>query len=133
MGLAGLAAPDCMANSIRFIRSPRIRPHPRSAEVKFPSYADVDGSAKWPFLGGRPRGFWRRREGGRGNEGLGADMFRHELGVLTQAVARSLDLHHDGVMQQPVQHCGGDDGITEYVIMPPSLIACCARSVPAAR
>ena len=42
-------------------------------------------------------------------------MFRHELGVLTQAVARPLDLHDDGVMEQPVQQGGGDDGIAEDI------------------
>ena len=30
---------------------------PRSAEVKFPNYAEVDAKEIWGFFGGRPRGF----------------------------------------------------------------------------
>ena len=35
--------------------------------------------------------------------------------MLAHAVARAFDLHDDGVMQEPVQQRGGDDGISEYV------------------
>ena len=48
-------------------------------------------------------------------------MLGHELGVLAQAVARALDLHDDGVMEQPVQQGRGDDGITEHCGLPQPL------------
>ena len=40
-------------------------------------------------------------------------MLRHQLGVLAQAVAGALDLHHDGMVEQSVQQRRGDHGITE--------------------
>ena len=42
-------------------------------------------------------------------------MFGHELGVLPEAVAGALDLHDHGVMEQAVQQCGGDDGVTKHL------------------
>ena len=33
--------------------------------------------------------------------------------MLTQAIARALDLDHDGMVEQPVEERGGDDGIAE--------------------
>ena len=38
---------------------------------------------------------------------------RQQVGVLTQSVAGALDLHDDGVVQQPVEQGGGDDRIAE--------------------
>ena len=40
-------------------------------------------------------------------------MLGYEVGVLTQAIARSLDLDDDGVVQQAIEERGGDDGIAE--------------------
>jgi hypothetical protein len=40
-------------------------------------------------------------------------MFRHEIGVLTQAITRALDLDDDGVMEKAIEQCGGDDGVAE--------------------
>lgn len=40
-------------------------------------------------------------------------MLRHEIGVLAQPIARSLDLNDDGVVKQPVEQRGCDDGIAE--------------------
>ena len=40
-------------------------------------------------------------------------MLGHEIGVLAQAIARALDLDDDGVVKQPVEQRGGDDGIAE--------------------
>src|SRR3954451_20718640 len=38
---------------------------------------------------------------------------RNEVGVLAHAVARALDLHDDGVVQQSVQQGGGDHRVRE--------------------
>ena len=54
--------------------------------------------------------FWRRIE-----RGAVAHVFGDERGVLAHAVARTFDLDHDGMVQQPVEQCGGDDGIAEDV------------------
>ena len=40
-------------------------------------------------------------------------MFGDELGMLAQPVACPLDLDHDGMLEQPVEQRGGDDGIGE--------------------
>ena len=45
----------------------------------------------------------------------GSDVFGDEIGVLTHAIAGALDLDDDGVMEQPVEQRGGDDGIAEQV------------------
>ena len=42
-------------------------------------------------------------------------MLGHEFGVLAEAIAGALDLHDDGVVEQPVEQRGGDDGIAEDV------------------
>jgi hypothetical protein len=39
----------------------------------------------------------------------------HEIGMLSEAIAGAFDLDDDGVMQQPVEQRGGDDGIAEHV------------------
>jgi len=38
----------------------------------------------------------------------------HQVGVLTQAIAGTFDLDDDGVVEQPVEQRGGDDGIAEH-------------------
>jgi hypothetical protein len=44
---------------------------------------------------------------------------RHQqVGVLAQPVAGAFDLHDDGMVQQPVEQRGGDDGVAEAVEMP---------------
>ena len=43
------------------------------------------------------------------NGGLGADVLWHEIGMLAQAVTRSLDLNDDGVMEQAIEKRGGDN------------------------
>ena len=58
------------------------------------------------FLGGLPR----CRVGHAGGQALGG---RHEVGVLSLAVAGALDVHDDSVVQQPVEQGGGDDGVPE--------------------
>ena len=40
-------------------------------------------------------------------------MLGHEVGVLTQTIARAFDLDDDGVVQEAVEERGGDDGIAE--------------------
>ena len=45
----------------------------------------------------------------------GSDVFGDEIGVLPHAIAGALDLNDDGVMKQPVEERGGDDGIAEDV------------------
>ena len=42
-------------------------------------------------------------------------MLWHELGMLSEAIAGSLDLYDDGVVEQPVEQRRGDDGIAEHV------------------
>ena len=49
----------------------------------------------------------------RGDEGFRADVLGHEVGVLAQPIARSFDLDDDGVVEQPIEQRGGDDGIAE--------------------
>src|SRR3954468_4312029 len=61
---------------------------------------------RWPAAATRWQGWgrcWRPDP-----EGL-----RDEVGVLAHAVARALDLHNDGVVQQSVQQGGGDHRVRE--------------------
>ena len=62
----------------------------------------------WPTAAAR-----RLCRDGRVDAGLGVDVLRHEIGVLTQAVARPLDLNDDGMVKQPIEQCGGDYGVAE--------------------
>ena len=55
------------------------------------------------------------------DEGFGADVLWHEIGVLAQAVAGAFDLHDDSVVQQPVEQGGGDDGVAEHFDLPLTL------------
>jgi len=58
-----------------------------------------------------PASFWRWR---RGDGGVRAGVLGNEIGVGAQAVAGSLDLDDDGVVEQSVEQRGGDDGIAEH-------------------
>src|SRR3954471_6910300 len=61
---------------------------------------------RWPAAATRWQGWgrcWRPDPKG----------LRDEVGVLAHAVARALDLHHDGVVQQSVQQGGGDHRVRE--------------------
>ena len=40
-------------------------------------------------------------------------MLRDEIGVSAEPVARALDLDDGGVVQEPVEECGGDEGVAE--------------------
>jgi hypothetical protein len=51
----------------------------------------------------------------RGDDGFGADVFRHEFGMLSESITGTFDLHDDSVMEQSVEQRRGDDGIAEYV------------------
>lgn len=42
-------------------------------------------------------------------------MLRHEFGMLPQPVAGSFDLHDDGMMQQSVEQCRGDDRVAKDI------------------
>ena len=43
-------------------------------------------------------------------------MLRHQVSVLTQAIAGSFDLDNDGgVVEQAVKQRGGDDGVAEHL------------------
>ena len=52
---------------------------------------------------------------GRVDGGIGVYVFREEGGVFAHAVARSLDLDDDGMMEQTVEQRGGDDWTAEDV------------------
>ena len=43
----------------------------------------------------------------------GSDVFWDEIGVLAHAIAGALDLNDHGMMEQPIEERGGDDGIAE--------------------
>jgi hypothetical protein len=60
-----------------------------------------------------PLRHWRRYR--RGDYRSRADVLGHQFGMLAQPVARTLDLHDDGVVKEPVEQCGGDDRIAEDV------------------
>ena len=40
-------------------------------------------------------------------------MVGHKIGVLTEPITRTLDLNDDGVVKQPIEECGSDNGIAE--------------------
>ena len=54
--------------------------------------------------------FWRRW---RGDGGVRARVFRDQVGVMAEPVAGTFDLNHDGMMQEPIQKRGRNNGITE--------------------
>lgn len=51
----------------------------------------------------------------RTDQGLGADVLRHEVRMLPEPIAGAFDLHDDRMVQQAVQQCGCDDGIAEHL------------------
>ena len=53
---------------------------------------------------------WRGR---RCNGGVRAGVFRDQVGVLAEPVAGAFDLDDDGMMQEPIQKRGRNNGITE--------------------
>ena len=53
---------------------------------------------------------WRGR---RGDGGVRAGMSRDQIGMLTKPVAGAFDLDDDGMMQEPIQKRGRNNGITE--------------------
>lgn len=67
---------------------------------------------RWPSA----RLLWRRESQGR-DEGFRTNMLGHKLGMLPQPVVGSLNLHHDGMMPQSVEQCGGDNGIAEDITL----------------
>src|SRR3546814_10858441 len=71
--------------------------------------SDVCSSDLRSFLGRASAASWRRRIERR----AGAHVFGNERGVLTHPVAGALDLDDDGVVQQPVEQRGGDNGFAE--------------------
>jgi hypothetical protein len=40
-------------------------------------------------------------------------VFGHQIGMLPQAIAGAFDLDDHGMVQQPIEQCGGDDGIAK--------------------
>ena len=60
--------------------------------------------------------FWRsaaaawRGEAGEGSE---TEIFRDQVGVLAQPVTGTLDVDDDGMVKQPIEERGGDDGMAE--------------------
>ena len=65
----------------------------------------------WWGLGRAPAAFWYGRVDG----GIGVDVFRKESGMLAHAVARSLNLDDDGMMEQTVEQRSGNDWAAEDV------------------
>jgi hypothetical protein len=63
-----------------------------------------------------------RRDGIGGGVRLEADVLGQEVGVLAQPITGALDLNDDGVMEQPVEERGGDDGIPDQRRKPPLLM-----------
>ena len=45
--------------------------------------------------------------------GLGTDVLGHEISMLTQPVARPLDLNDHCMVKQPIEKCRGNHGIAE--------------------
>jgi hypothetical protein len=39
----------------------------------------------------------------------------YKIGVLTESIAGAFDLDDNGVVEQPIKECDGDNGITEHV------------------
>ena len=54
---------------------------------------------------------WRSDVG----EGSDAKIFWDQIGVLTQALARTLNVEDDGVVKEAVEQGSGDDGMSEEV------------------
>src|SRR5262249_35757042 len=56
---------------------------------------------------------WRRGYGRRMDQGVRTDVFRHEVGMAAETVARTLDLDDDGMMKKSIEQCRGDDWVAE--------------------
>ena len=41
------------------------------------------------------------------------DVLGYKIGVLTEAITRTLDLNDDGVMEEPIEECSGDNVVTK--------------------
>jgi hypothetical protein len=92
------------------------------AEEKFPRRRTVisrgcDQGA--PFLPAAARLLWRDW---RVNDGLGADVLGHKVGMLAKPITRPLDLDDDGVVKQAIEERGGDHWVAEHRRVLPSLI-----------
>src|SRR4051812_15696682 len=93
-----------------------------------PSRDAIQGGRGWPCSGGGCGGdcnLWRPPPATRHYLAGGSARtrgLREQVGVLSQAVAGALDLHDHGVVEQPVQQRGGDDGVAEHWGMPQNLI-----------
>jgi hypothetical protein len=74
-----------------------------------------------------------RHEGRRLDQGLRPDVLGHKIGVLPQAVAGPLDLHHHRVMEQTIQKSRRDHGILDALMMPPLWIVWYVAREPEAR
>jgi hypothetical protein len=47
------------------------------------------------------------------DDGLGADVLRHKVGMLAKPITRPLDLDDDGVVKQAIEERGGDHWVAE--------------------
>src|SRR4051812_48753852 len=85
---------------------------PSLGEVIFPRCAATrSGNGRLCGRFGRAAAATRRRgESGKRSE---AEIFRDQIGVLAQAIARALDMDDNGVVKQPVEQSGSDDGMAE--------------------
>ena len=45
-------------------------------------------------------------------------MLGHQIGMLAQSVTGAVDLDNDGVVEQPIEQRGGDNGIAEHGAVP---------------
>ena len=95
------------------------RDFPQKWRRKIPQSGGSWRSAVW-VIGSSV--FWRsatvfqgRRNGIGGGVRLEADRLGQQVGVLAQPIARPLDLDDDGVVKEPVEERGRDDGIAEDV------------------
>src|SRR3954462_6840651 len=83
--------------------------------VKFPTWRvrrsaeSLMGSSILGWSAAPPRG----HNGRRLDQGLRSDVFGHKIGVLPQAIAGPLDLHHHGVMEQAIQKSRRHHGIAK--------------------
>ena len=63
---------------------------------------------------GRPAASARERLDSAGVGGMASR--RQQVDVLAQPITfRPFDLDHHGVVERPVEQCGGDDGVTEHL------------------
>ena len=105
----GPACVEHMANmGRRLIRSHKYRLYPNGAQEA--AHSDMLGHFRDLCNAGLQQRIeaWRRR----GHDGrVRAVVLRNQVGVLPEAVACALVLDNDGVVQEPVEEGGGDDGL----------------------